>query len=962
MAEKDTPAHPWLMEGRHFSLIIALAFIIVSISTFFICYRHHVANTEQALHEDRSSANLLSLLLDEHLKKVISIMESYGNRPLLLRAVKGKNAQKALVHLISLTRNPDIDSVIITDRQGTLWAAYPERPEVLGKNFAYRDWYKGISNEWKPYISDAYLRVVAEKDLAVAVGVPLFNEKEEVIGILQNVYRTVSVSNMIKQLPLDPGASISVADRKGQLIYSTRYDIEKEIRFYPFHADMKKAMAAKTNTFAVDDHEFGGRTRYISFALVGNIGWTVFMERDKRSILLSEITYYIQVITISVLLLLSIIIFLFYSRKQVTAQQLTEQLQAEKKMRASQERFKSYIDLTMQLAWTTNDMGEIVEDNPSWHKYTGRGYEEFKGFGWIEDIHPDDRDRTEKIWKKAVAEKSFYEIEYRVRRYDGVYRDYLARGIPLLDENGSIREWVGTCIDITERKLAEDALRLSEERFAKVFQSSPDAFLLTSFPDGRITEVNAGTILLSGYSMEEILGRTTTELGLWADPAARDAYMVEILREGRAANFETSFRIKSGAIITGLISGGIIQLRDGKCFLSVIRDITDRKQAEEAIKQSEAKFRNLFDSALEGVYQSTPEGRLISANMAFAKMVGYASPEEMINAITDLASQLYASPDDREIAVNIFKKTGEIKDFECRMHRKDGSIFWARYDGRFTKTQDGSPCFQGFIVDITDRKEAEEEIRRLNVELEQRVIERTAQLAAANKELEAFSYSVSHDLRAPLRGIDGFSNILLKEYKDKLDAEGVRLLNVIRTSTKQMDQLITDLLALSRVSKIEMKLSRIDMTTLAHFIYHEIASPEVQQKFSFSVAPLPDSHGDPVLLRLVWSNLLANAVKFTLPRDERRIEISGYTEKDMNIYSIRDTGVGFNPNYTHKLFGIFQRLHKSSEFEGNGVGLAIVQRIVHRHGGRVWAEGKINEGAAFFFSLPIKEAKDEPRE
>lgn len=962
MAEKDTPAHPWLMEGRHFSLIIALAFIIVSISTFFICYRHHVANTEQALHEDRSSANLLSLLLDEHLKKVISIMESYGNRPLLLRAVKGKNAQKALVHLISLTRNPDIDSVIITDRQGTLWAAYPERPEVLGKNFAYRDWYKGISNEWKPYISDAYLRVVAEKDLAVAVGVPLFNEKEEVIGILQNVYRTVSVSNMIKQLPLDPGASISVADRKGQLIYSTRYDIEKEIRFYPFHADMKKAMAAKTNTFAVDDHEFGGRTRYISFALVGNIGWTVFMERDKRSILLSEITYYIQVITISVLLLLSIIIFLFYSRKQVTAQQLTEQLQAEKKMRASQERFKSYIDLTMQLAWTTNDMGEIVEDNPSWHKYTGRGYEEFKGFGWIEDIHPDDRDRTEKIWKKAVAEKSFYEIEYRVRRYDGVYRDYLARGIPLLDENGSIREWVGTCIDITERKLAEDALRLSEERFAKVFQSSPDAFLLTSFPDGRITEVNAGTILLSGYSMEEILGRTTTELGLWADPAARDAYMVEILREGRAANFETSFRIKSGAIITGLISGGIIQLRDGKCFLSVIRDITDRKQAEEAIKQSEAKFRNLFDSALEGVYQSTPEGRLISANMAFAKMVGYASPEEMINAITDLASQLYASPDDREIAVNIFKKTGEIKDFECRMHRKDGSIFWARYDGRFTKTQDGSPCFQGFIVDITDRKEAEEEIRRLNVELEQRVIERTAQLAAANKELEAFSYSVSHDLRAPLRGIDGFSNILLKEYKDKLDAEGVRLLNVIRTSTKQMDQLITDLLALSRVSKIEMKLSRIDMTTLAHFIYHEIASPEVQQKFSFSVAPLPDSHDDPVLLRLVWSNLLANAVKFTLPRDERRIEISGYTERDMNIYSIRDTGVGFNPNYTHKLFGIFQRLHKSSEFEGNGVGLAIVQRIVHRHGGRVWAEGKINEGAAFFFSLPIKEAKDEPRE
>jgi PAS domain S-box-containing protein len=473
------------------------------------------------LKEDRSAAILLSLLLDEHLKKIVSVMESYGNRPLLLQAVRNKNAEKAKVHLVSLTKNnPDIDSVIITDRQGTLWAAYPEHPEVLGMNFAYRDWYKGISKEWKPCISDAYLRVVAEKDLAVGIGVPFFNEKGKVTGILQNVYRTVSMSNLINQLPLDPGASISVADRKGQIIYSTRYTVEKEIGFSPFHADMKKALAAKNKTFAVDDHEFGGRTRYISFAPVGNIGWTVFVGRDKRSIFMSEITYYVQVTAMAFSLFLLIILFLFYSRKQVTVHLIQEQLEAEKKLSASQERFKSYIDVTMQLAWTTNDKGEIVEDNPSWSKYTGRGYEAYKGFGWIEDIHPDDRERTGQIWGKAVAEKSFYETEYRVRRYDGAYRDYLARGIPLLAKDGTVREWVGTCIDITERKRAEEALRESEE-----------------------------------------------------------------------------------------------------------------------------KFRNLFDNALEGVYQSTPEGRLISVNMAFGRMFGYASPEEMINTITDLASQVYANPE-----------------------------------------------------------------------------------------------------------------------------------------------------------------------------------------------------------------------------------------------------------------------------------------------------------------------------
>ncbi len=146
------------------------------------------------------------------------------------------------------------------------------------------------------------------------------------------------------------------------------------------------------------------------------------------------------------------------------------------------------------------------------------------------------------------------------------------------------------------------------------------------------------------------------------------------------------------------------------------------------------------------------------------------------------------------------------------------------------------------------------------------------------------------------------------------------------------------------------------MTAMAHSVYNEIASPEVRQKFVFTVAPLPESTGDPALLRQVWSNLLSNAIKYTTPRDERRIEIAGHTEEGMNIYSVRDTGVGFNPVYTHKLFGVFQRLHKSTEFEGNGVGLAIVQRIMHRHGGRAWAEGKVNEGATFSFSLPCKEA------
>ena len=184
-------------------------------------------------------------------------------------------------------------------------------------------------------------------------------------------------------------------------------------------------------------------------------------------------------------------------------------------------------------------------------------------------------------------------------------------------------------------------------------------------------------------------------------------------------------------------------------------------------------------------------------------------------------------------------------------------------------------------------------------------------------------------------------------------------MNIIRTNTQKMDQLITDLLALSRVSRSEMRFSRIDMTTLVHSIYHEIASPEMQEKFVFSVSPLPDAYGDPTLMRQVWSNLISNAIKYTMPKDERTIEIGGHTEKGTNAYYVKDSGVGFNPDYTHKLFGVFQRLHKTEEFEGSGVGLAIVQRIIHRHGGHTWAEGKINQGATIYFSLPEKEVDHE---
>jgi signal transduction histidine kinase len=237
-------------------------------------------------------------------------------------------------------------------------------------------------------------------------------------------------------------------------------------------------------------------------------------------------------------------------------------------------------------------------------------------------------------------------------------------------------------------------------------------------------------------------------------------------------------------------------------------------------------------------------------------------------------------------------------------------------------------------------------------DLEQRVRERTAQLEAANKELEAFSYSVSHDLRAPLRAIDGFSRIILEDYVDRLDDEGKRFLNIIRGNTQKMGELIDDLLVFSRLGRQEVRASDIDMGKLAMAASEEIKLAVPERKVQFTIKTLSPAQGDKAMIRQVIANLLSNAVKFTRPKENAIIEVGGSKEGDETVYYVKDNGVGFDMQYAHKLFGVFQRLHSAEEFEGTGVGLAIVQRIIHRHGGRVWAVGKVDEGATFYFTLP----------
>lgn len=387
---------------------------------------------------------------------------------------------------------------------------------------------------------------------------------------------------------------------------------------------------------------------------------------------------------------------------------------------------------------------------------------------------------------------------------------------------------------------------------------------------------------------------------------------------------------------------------------SLQREITERKQAQRALAESEVRYRSIVQQSSDLIVLLDAGGLITYISPQSERVCGWR-PEELVGRDPMTFTHEEDLPRLQVALGHVVQRTNIGIPTGFRFRHAKGH--WVHLEALGTNLLD-HPGIRGVVVtcrDITERKRAEEQIHRLNEELEERVEERTAQLEDANKELEAFAYSVSHDLRAPLRAIDGFANILLEDAGASLEAAGRRVCETICENARRMGQLIDDLLAFSRLGRAEMRRATFDMAEQVRSVYAQVTTPEDRSRIDFRMGRLPGAIGDDRLMRQVWMNLLSNAVKFTSKREGAWIEVGGEGKEGEWVYWVRDNGVGFDMQYAARLFGVFERLHSGREFEGTGVGLAIVQRIVRRHGGRVWAEGFVGQGAIFHFTLPQRD-------
>ena len=613
----------------------------------------------------------------------------------------------------------------------------------------------------------------------------------------------------------------------------------------------------------------------------------------------------------------------------------------------SEQRYASLAAAVPVGIFRTDALGQCIYVNDRWCQITGLNPTDALGEGWQHGLHPDDRDQIVTAWEKAVQENCDIQREFRFQCPDGTVTWVYGQIVAEQATNGQITGYVGTITDISDRKRTEaERLQAEQNRRERTLLEQILDIVLAGYWDWDIPNhqeyLSPGFKRMFGYEAHELPNTPESWQHLiFPEDLLKvlDSFELHVQSRGKVPYCnEVRYRHKDGSTVWVLCSGQVIKWDEVGNPLRMIGchiDISDRKQAEQALILSETRFRTLIDSLPFGIWVRDATDRLVLQNTAdihrFGVMLG--SPIEALDIPQEVKNLYWKIKEDCQIGESVSQETTEIVAGEERS--------FLRIETVVPDAVNDSKGTLGAAIDITAQKQAEEKTRRYS-----------AQLEVSNRELEAFAYSVSHDLRAPLRVIDGFSRALLEDYGNTFTKEAQDYLNRIRKSVTRMDDLIDALLSLSQVSRATIHYTRVNLSVIAHEVIAELQSPEPEHQIEWVIVPDAIVWGDTTLMRIALMNLLQNASKFTSHHATARIEFGILQFDSYPTYFVRDDGAGFDMDYAQELFGVFQRLHGSHEFPGTGIGLATVQRVIHRHGGHIWAEGAVEQGATFYFSLP----------